>query len=101
MMRKHQLNLLLLCLLSCKDPVTPSPHPDDKDPVQSCAAAEKNLLQLECKDSAGAPLGGPNRRGKPFRDVCLEALANKLSLRPVCLAGVRSCSDVKKCEENR
>lgn len=100
-MRKYQLNLLLLCLLSCKDPVAPDPHPDDQKPAQSCAAAEKNLLQLECKDSEGALLGGPNRRGVPFRDVCAEAVANKLSLRPGCLARVRNCTDVKKCEESR
>lgn len=102
-MRKHCLNLLLLYLLSCKDPAvpTPNPHPDDKDPVHSCAAAEENLLRLKCRDSAGALLGGPNRRGVAFRDVCSNAIANKVSIRPVCLAGLRNCADVKKCEEDR
>lgn len=46
-------------------------------------------------------MGGPNRRGKPFREVCVEAMANRISLRPKCIASVGSCNDVKKCEEDR
>lgn len=100
-------HISLLCLLSCRDPASPPsppspfPHPDDDDPAQSCASAEQRLLQLGCKDSKGALLGGPNRRGKPFREVCVEAMANRISLRPKCIASVGSCNDVKKCEEDR
>ena len=100
------LSVLPVLLMSCRDPVVPpspdpSPHPDDDSPAVSCVEAEQHLLQLGCRDSRGALLGGPNRKGVPFREVCVEAMANRLSLRPKCLASVRSCSEVKKCEEDR
>lgn len=89
----------MCAILSCspaQPPVQPV-HPDDKDPDLGCKAAEEHLLALECKDSKGRLLGGPNRRGESFRSICETAIKARVSLRPACIARVTSCDAVQAC----
>jgi hypothetical protein len=97
-MRFFVLALLLLC--SCPGKSTPPPvvPPDSKDPEADCAMAEERLLQLACRDAKGRLLGGPNRRGEPFRSVCLISFRNGVSVHPLCLSHIDSCEDIQDCD---
>lgn len=90
-MRKPLVLLLLpLVLLGCPPGVTPPG-------TNQCAAAEQNLLKLQCKDSRGYLLGGPNKSGVAFHDVCIEDQNNSIPLNPACLAQITDCKEVDPC----
>lgn len=93
--------VLFLLLASCPAPPKDPAHPDDLHPADTCIAAEERLLQLGCRDAKGRLVGGPNRRGEPFRTVCRIAVENKVSLRPNCLAQITVCSEMQVCLEAR
>lgn len=84
----------LLFLLGCAQDVPPV------RPVPGrgyCDDAEEQLLRLGCKDGRGRPLGGPNLRGEPFRDICRNALENAVDLNPKCIAAAGTCTEANRC----
>lgn len=84
----------LLFLLACSQEVPPvRPVPGRA----SCDDAEEQLLRLGCKDGRGRPLGGPNLRGEPFRDICKNAMQNAVDLNPKCIAAARTCTEASRC----
>lgn len=85
----------LACLVGCPKTTDPPPTPN---PVvvsgADCAAAEKNLQTLGCKDSRGRLLGGPNERGVPFQDVCRDMASNGVDVKATCLSKATNCEEV-------
>lgn len=94
-LRMKQCTLLLLFLLGCP-PFKTSPVPE---PVYSttCKNAEATLLALKCRDSKGALLGGPTKRGKPYADFCIETMSNGIDLNPGCYAAAKTCEEALSC----
>lgn len=92
----HKLFLLLplAFALGCPPPhVDPPPAPGSSD----CAAAEKRLQVLGCKDLRGRLIGGPTLRGKAWVDVCLENINNGVNMQSGCIAQAPSCEVVTSC----
>ena len=81
-----------LLLTGCPDP-KPAPSPGN----DSCAVAEKKLIDLGCKDRRGRYLGGPTLRGKPWADVCRENALNGVDMKPDCIAQQPDCQGVSSC----
>lgn len=105
----HLRRLLLLSissafLLGCPPAKTGSPTCPSADESTgglsveaSCEKAEENLLKLECKDSLGRLLGGPNKKGERFASICSNAMHSSVNLRPACVAAAKTCEEVEKC----
>ena len=92
---------LFLGILGCSpantQPVEPEPLQPDLLVVVSCRKAEAHLLELQCRDSGGRLLGGPNLHAEPFHAICENAIANSVNVNPTCLAAVKTCQEVNSC----
>lgn len=83
-----------LLLLGC--------HPEQPKPVPSpgnddCAAAEKKLLDLGCKDRRGRYIGGPNLHGVPWAQQCRDFAAVDVDVQPKCIVQAVDCEGVMAC----
>lgn len=85
--------LLTAMLLGCPNNPNPPPNPNNS----YCQPAQDKLLQLQCKDSRGELLGGPNKHGVSFADRCMQTQNNSVSLAPQCLSMIKNCSEVDGC----
>jgi len=74
--------------------------PGNQSQQQSCDLAQKNLLSptLQCHDSKGLIIGGPNQNGEPFTITCQQLLVHKIPVNTDCLSKARSCDEVRVCE---
>ena len=64
-----------------------------------CAAAEKNLLRLECKGEDGRLLGQGNRSGETYEHICLRVeRVGKVDMRSECVAKAATCKEVEQCD---
>ena len=90
-------SLLIAFLLSCHPQTGPQPTPVDPRKTDDCERAETALIDLGCSDSQGTPMGGPNRAGVPFRQICRDAILNHLSLNATCLAELKDCRMIESC----
>lgn len=97
--------VLVVCCSACPSttptPVEPISPPtqdlaDASTPTKSlCTAAQAKLLELQCKDGHDRLIGGPNKHGKPFADLCYELWADhQVNLNPACLATIVSCDQI-------
>lgn len=86
---------LLLLLPGCPGP-HPAVLPTDSD---KCAMAEAQLLKLQCRDSRGELLGGPNKHGVDFTSRCKAIQAQGVPLNPTCISTSTSCQEVDRCLE--
>lgn len=75
----------------------PSRNPNAPTDNDQCPAAEKKLLELQCRDPRGELIGGPNKHGVPFRDRCVETQNTAVPLNPTCLAKINDCKEVDPC----
>ena len=89
--------LVFGCSPTNPQPVEPEPLQPNDAAAPACLQAEQNLIKLQCKDSTGRLLGGPNLHNETFHDICQNAIANHVNINPTCLAGVKSCSEVNSC----
>jgi len=60
-------------------------------------AAQTNLLRLQCKDSNGNLLGGPNASGDTYADRCTLQQDNGIPTAAQCISTVTSCDQVDPC----
>lgn len=89
---KLLLLVLPLTLLGCPGkPPAPPPGGDE------CVAAERRLLDLECKDRRGRLIGGPTLRNKPWQDVCRENTTNGVDMKAGCIIQSSDCDGVSRC----
>jgi hypothetical protein len=89
--------LCLLTMSSISVTCNQSPHAPAPTDSAFCNAAQAQLLTLQCKDSEGNLLGGPNTLGKSYADRCREAEANGVPQAPKCISTVTSCDQVNPC----
>lgn len=93
----RKLLLLVPLILACsstpsaKTTIPPAPGGD------LCDAAEKHLLELQCKDRRDRLIGGPTLRDKPWRDVCHEDTSNGVDMKTDCLVKAVDCNGVEQC----
>jgi hypothetical protein len=71
-------------------PPHPTPLVTDTD---SCDAAQKNLLKLNCA------LGQPTAKGLSFGDFCRQTQNNGIEIDPKCLAGITDCESANLCNK--
>lgn len=88
---------MIVLLAACRPPAGPHPSPVDPRKADDCERAETALIDLGCSDSQGVMMGGPNRAGVPFRQICRDAVLNHLSLNATCLAELKDCRAVQSC----
>lgn len=76
-------------------PVSPVPKPvPDSD---FCAAAERQLEKLECRDPRGDPMW-VNRSGERFADTCRKIQdEGGIFLDPRCIASAKTCQEANAC----
>ena len=124
-MRPH-VSFLLACFLAAGCPVPNTPSPPDADampplvfdaaapvvdaspeaapdadaplPLDSCGAAEVNLLRLRCSDKRGGVLGGKNKHGQDWSVICRnDADAGVDITVGGCLTKATTCAEVSRC----
>lgn len=85
--------LWILLLVSC----TNLPEPKNPPTGEFCAAAEKRLLELQCRIE-GKVLGSPNTRGESYLTICLRVEKEaQVDMRSRCLAEAVDCEEVRSC----
>ena len=100
----RKLLLFLILLAGCHPQSSTSPvNPDASDaaPVPGpdvCGLAETNLLKLQCADTRGRLLGGPDLHGTKWSDVCRIDADAGISLVPSCIAAASTCAEVMLCK---
>ena len=72
-------SVFTLALLGCppSGPVPAEGLDGSLTAASPCMSAQANLLRLQCKDSEGRLLGGPNKANQQFSAVCQNAVANR------------------------
>lgn len=92
----RKLPLLVLLFLGCSSAppvvvVPPAPG------VENCDAAEKKLLDLQCKDRRGRLIGGPTLRGQTWSQVCHDNTNNGVDMETTCIVQAVDCEGVEQC----
>lgn len=70
-----------------------------KTPIDEsfCMSAQKNLLALQCPDSRGQIMGGPNKHGEEYNVVCARNIESGVPMYAECLSKVQTCKEIEKC----
>ena len=92
----RKLLLLVPLILACSSTpsqltIPPAPGGD------LCDAAEKHLLDLQCKDRRDRVIGGPTLRGEAWSQVCHENIDNGVDMKTDCLTKAADCNGVEQC----
>lgn len=101
-MKKNIAYLLLLFLISCKDPVyqPPRPTPIVTD-TEMCKPAQLHLEELCAQESKVnaycCRVVKPTLKGKTYTQFCEEKQSQGVFLNPRCVSNVSTCDQIDAC----
>lgn len=89
--------VLMLALTTCGPIPSPNVPPDPSDPAArqaNCAAAQKRLTELGCRERV-------TPSGKTYEKFCIEQINKGNTMNAACVATIKECDEINVCTGSR